>query len=870
MSVHIGSEESKFVITCLQVRLALVVRHMKHLLTIGAVILFWHGVALSETNTGEEVAQEWAARSMNSVPLALTKNMGQWDERVKFRADAGGATIWFASDGIYYQFARRISSLGDPTRSAVTPGSSANRPPDDFVTESDSLETMVVKATFVGANPAPNVSGGGLMNYKCNYFLGNDPAGWRTDVPNYRAITLEQVYPGIDLTYYGNERRLEYDFQVAAGADYSRIQIDYQGATGLAIADDGSLRVTTAWGEIRELAPLVYQKAGADRRKISAKYQLNADQSVGFRLGPEYDSSLPVLIDPVLVYSAFLGGSLNDAGRAIAVDLSGAVYVAGETYSGNFPTFNGSQTVLHGYLSAFVTKLSSTGNDIIYSTYVGGSVSDAAAAIAVDSSGAVCITGFASSSDFPTVNAYQVYFNGGPADAFVTKLSSTGNSLVFSTYLGGSDWDYGRGIALDAFGAIYVTGATLSVDFPTFKALQGSNQGDYDAFVTKFNRTGGRLNYSTYLGGNGVDDAYGIAVDRFGSAYVTGRTLSPNFPNSDAYQESLHGWFLDAFVSRLTGAGDSLLFSTFLGGDRDDYGYAIAVDTSGAAYVTGRTLSSDFPTLNAYQVTNHGDYDGFVTKLSGTGSSLVFSTYLGGAADDYGFGIALDASGAAYVTGRSFSSNFPSLNAYQGSYQGGLSDAFISKFAGATGNLVYSTYLGGANYDGSYGIVVDTSGALYVTGFTDSQDFASPGPCQGSSLHGAADVFVTKLAESAGPDQDGDGVPDGVDNCPMVSNPCQYDSNGDGIGDACCCVGRVGDANGAGGDEPTIGDVSVMIDAKFIAGSCVGIISCLSEADINQSGGADPTCDDITIGDIATLIDYLFITGSSLGLPDCL
>lgn len=286
--------------------------------------------------------------------------------------------------------------------------------------------------------------------------------------------------------------------------------------------------------------------------------------------------------------------------------------------------------------------------------------------------------------------------------------------------------------------------------------------------------------------------------------------------------------------------------------------------------MAGRTLSSDFPTLNAFQVTNHGNYDGFVTKLSSTGAGLVFSTFLGGAADDYGLGIALDPSGAAYVTGRAFSTNFPTLNAYQGTYRGGLSDAFISKLSGASGNLIYSTYLGGATYDGGYGIAVDTSGAVYVTGFTDSQDFPSPGSCQSSSLHGAADVFVTKLTEALGSDQDGDGVPDAVDNCPTVSNPCQEDSNGDGIGDACCCIGRVGDANGAGGDEPTIGDVSVLIDAKFITGACEGIIPCLPEADINESGGANPTCDDITIGDISILIDYLFISGPSLGLPNCL
>ncbi len=735
--------------------------------------------------------------------------------------------MWITAEGVYYQFARRVS-IG-----SVSVGQDPRGP--DHVP--DSVETLTLKAALIGANPHPRSRGDSLTESRCNYFYGNEPNGWRSNVPNYRAVVLEDIYPGIDLVYYGTGGRAEYDFRVKTGADYSKIKIEYQGSTGVSVASDGTLVVTTPWGEIREQAPVVYQDAAQVRRKISSEYQINADHSFGFRLGPEFDPSLPTVIDPVLIYSTYLGGTLNDGGRGIAVDPSGAVYVTGETFSANFPTLDPYQPSRSGYLSAYVSKISRTGNVLVFSTYLGGTASDAANGIAVDRLGAVYITGFASSTDFPTVNAVDNSYNGGSYDAFVAKLSGSGDILIYSTYLGGGGWDSGDAIAVDSLGSAYVTGLTLSTDFPTQHPYQAANGGGYDAFVARYTTSGSRLSFSTYLGGKDDDDGNAIAVDTAGSAFVTGRTLSTNFPTSVfAYQSWTSGWYADAFVTRLSALGDSLYYSTYLGGAADDYGYGIAVDADGSACVTGFTKSANFPTLNAYQNALGGGDDLFVARLSGAGDALVYSTYLGGSADDIGYALALDALGNAYITGRSYSTNFPILDACQSSFQGGLADCVVAKLS-SIGAPAYMTYLGGNGFDGGFGIAVDATGAAYVCGITDSDNFPTQTPYQGTRGTNGADAFVTKLSGS--------------------------DSQS-------CCVGRVGDANGIGGDEPTIGDVSVLIDAKFISGSCVGVIPCLSEADLNQSGGSSPTCDDITIGDISILIDYLFISGPTVGLRPCL
>jgi hypothetical protein len=411
------------------------------------------------------------------------------------------------------------------------------------------------------------------------------------------------------------------------------------------------------------------------------------------------------------------------------------------TESSDFPTLNPYQTD-QDTTDVFVTKLSSSGDALIYSTYLGGSNYDLGFGIAVDGSGnAYILTGETSSSDFPTLNPYQTYQGG--YDALVTKLSSSGSSLIYSTYLGGGGWDFGGGIAVDGSGNAYVTGWTTSSDFPTLNPYQ-TYQGNEDVFVTKLSSSGNSLIYSTYLGGGSSDAGNTIAIDGSGNAYLTGTTYSSDFPTVNPYQTTFQGVW-DVFVAKLSSSGNSLIYSTYLGGGSGEDGMGIAVDGSGNAYVTGETFSPDFPTLNPCQAIFQGVADVFVAKLSGSGNRLIYSTYLGGGGMDEGNGMALDGSGDVYVTGYTGSSNFPTLNAYQAAYQGGDLDAFVTKL----------NYCAG---DGD------------CDGVADGGDNCPNEPNPGQQ------------------DSDGDGIGDACDNCPFSYNHLQEDSDHDGVGDSCTYI----------------------------------------------------------------------------------
>jgi len=704
-------------------------------------------------------------KSIGKMPLAFTKNMGQWDDRVLFRANAGGATMWFTKDAITYQFTRRIPSPPSPlpegegwsqtgeremghSREGGNPASvgrtflsdpgQAGMPilPGDRY-EKDSIEQLVLTAKFIDANPNTEIIAEGQLEYKCNYFLGNDPTKWHTDVPNYEAITLKDIYPGIDLKYSGDGTgQAEYEFIAAPGADIAQIKVEYEGAEETSLDSDGKMILKTKWGDMIAAIKTPANGVLSGTRSFS---QLS-EKTIGFEAGGANQQALGTQ-SVGLVYSTYLGGGSGDYGNSIAVDDSGNAYVTGYTNSTNFPTTPGAyDSTYNGGYDAFVAKFSPTGA-LIYSTYLGGGGDDRGNGIAVDSSGCAYVTGSTDSWNFPMQAPYQ--WDQVLVDVFVTKISSTGNSLIYSTYLGGGRDDYGNGIAVDGSGYAYVTGWTQSSNFPTLNPYQATFRGSDpyftpDAFVTKLSSTGNSLIYSTYLGGGSGDYGYGIAVDGSGYAFVTGMTEESDFPTLNPYQTYQGGG--DVFVTKLSSSGSSLIYSTYLGGGEGaDFGYGIAVDDGGNAYVTGWTGSSNFPTLNPYQ-TYQGSSDVFVTKLSSSGNSLVYSTYLGGGSEDLGHGIAVDVSGYAYVTGYTASSNFPTLNPFQ-TYQG--SDAFVTKLSSAGNSLIYSTHLGGG---GDYGhdIAVDGSGYAYVTGYTASPNFPTLNPYQ-ATFHGGDDAFVTKL-----------------------------------------------------------------------------------------------------------------------------
>jgi hypothetical protein len=695
------------------------------------------------------------SEAYGKLPLYFEANQGQTDEQVKFLARGGGNTLFLTpSEAVVVLTKREQPARGGFPGARLRPaqGRSATR--------------TVLRMTFVGANPEPRLMGTEELAGKANYFIGNDPATWRTNVPTYAKVHYQGLYPGIDLIYYGNGHQLEYDFVVGSGADPDRILLDVQGAHKLELDAQGDLVLHTAAGVIRQRKPVIYQEVDGARREVAGGYVLKGAHRVGFHVAA-YDTTRPLVIDPVLFYSTYLGGSADDFAVGIAVDVSGNAYVTGATFSTNFPTTPGSfQLAPAGDFDVFVTKLNPTGSALLYSTYLGGNGQDQGNRIAVDVAGNAFVVGFTRSTNLPTtVGAFQAATGGG-FDTFVSKLNPTGSALIYSTYLGGSGEDDGFGVALDAAGNAYVSGGTTSNNFPTTAgAFQTTLAGSFDAFATKLSPTGATLGYSTYLGGGGFDSASGIAVDTSGGAYVVGSTTSVNFPTtSGAFQTAFGGGPFDAFVVRIDPLGSILVYSTYLGGSGDDSGFDIALDNSGNAHVTGPTTSTNFPTTpGAFQATlggvgPSGFGDAYVTKLNATGGALLYSTYLGGNGDDFGGSLALDAAGNAYVTGVTASSNFSTTpGAFQAALAGGF-DAFVTKLNPTGSALVYSSYLGGGGDDVGLGVAVDAlpNPNAYVVGDTTSANFPTTAGAFQSAFAGGGpfffdDAVVAKIADVPAP-----------------------------------------------------------------------------------------------------------------------
>ena len=706
--------------------------------------------AISDTHPMDRTASARLLESYGKLPLSFEANQGQVYEDVKFLSRGQGYTMFLTSGGA-------VMTLRAPGKENKQSRDVRETEPGSRERGMESVRSTVLRMNLVGANRVARVEGGEELPGKSNYLIGNDPSKWRIDVPNYDRVKYESVYPGVDLVYYGHQGELESDFLVAAGADAGAIRLRIEGARRVRINRQGDLELKMEGGEVVLGKPVVYQRSEGqtEKRIIAGRYTVTGKQEVGFEVG-SYDKKEPLTIDPVLRYSTYLGGSVGDIGFGIAADAAGNAYVTGYTTSPNFPTTNPLAGTYAGDADAFVTKLNAAGTAVVYSTYLGGSGGDYGQGIAVDAAGNAYVAGYTTSPNFPTMNPFQASLDGG-YDVFVTKLNALGNGLVYSTYLGGSGVDYGNGIAVDPEGNAYVTGSTDSTDFPTQNPFQATAGGGYDAFVTKLNTAGKALVYSTYLGGSSTDAGKGIAADVEGNAYVTGYTSSTDFPTMNPLQAA-YGGAQDAFVTKLDGVGNAAFYSTYLGGSGGDGGQGIAADAEGNAYVTGYTSSTDFPTMNPLQAAYGGGQDAFVTKLNATGTTLVYSTYLGGNNDDSGNAIAVNA-GNAYVTGYTFSADFPTKNPLQATFGGGIDDAFVTKLNSSGTALVYSSYLGGSSYDGGYGIAVD-AGSVYVTGFSRSTNFPTMNPFQ-ATLGGPINAIVAKIFfPAAAGDFDADGKAD--------------------------------------------------------------------------------------------------------------
>ena len=654
----------------------------------------------------------WGFAQTPSLPLMFEPNLGQLSSTAPFFARGAG---YFVECG--------VNSLSVASASGA------------------------IQMTVRGASRVPRIHGEGLIAGKASYFIG-DSNRWQSGLPLYQMLVYRDLYPGIDMALSGRGGQLEYDFRVRPGADVAQIQLSFDGIKSLAISSQGDLVLTVTSGVLRHRRPHIYQELNGKRIEVGGSFVLRGAREAGFEVA-SYNRSQPLVIDPTLVYATYLGGNGTDSAWAVAVDSTGCAYVVGETWPIAFPT---STALSHstGSQDAFVIKLDPTGTTVVYATYFGGQARESARSVAVDTSGNAYIAGFSDSSDFPTTNgAYQRKPNG-TGSAFIVKLNASGTGLEYATLIGGAGNNWATGIAVDPDGDAYVSGYTSSLSFPvTPGALQPAFGGGVeDAFVIKLNPYGSGLLYSTYLGGAGIDIANGIAVDPLGYAYVVGYTDSSDFPVRNAMQPNAGGQG-DGFIAKVSPGGNYAVFATYLGGRLAENAVAVAVDVNGSPYIAGSTSSTDFPVMpGAYQSSKHAGYDAFVSKLAPSGTTLVYSTYLGGEGSEEAEGIVIDGLGRAYIAGFTNSLQFP--EASECSSCGGL-DTFIAALD-VGGSVLWTKYFGGAGDDRASGIAIDGAGNVYVAGYTYSPDF---GVTRGAyrETYSGGDAFIVKFSRPNTPPQ---------------------------------------------------------------------------------------------------------------------
>ena len=699
------------------------------------------------------------ATEYGSLPLNFVANQGQMDKKAKFYAKGEGHSIYFTQEGIYLRLIQR-----NPTAKSQE----------------------VLKLSFLNGNENPRLVADNPQVCKFNSYVGNDPARWRTGIPTYGAVVYEDVYENIDVRFYGTNHRLEYDVIVKKGGDPNAVKLRYQGARGLKVNAAGELVASLAHGRLTQKAPYLYQEKGGKRIPVQGSFkQIDAD-SFGFEVA-SYDKQRPLVIDPVIEYSSFLGGDIWDYGWAIAIDSQGNAYITGQTDSDDFPEYEG--TSAEFYYQVFVAKYSPTGARQ-YVTVLGSVAnnitwddSERGEAIAVDSEGYAHITGVTPitgvlEGQFPTTtNAFQDLHSGN-LDAFYTSLTP-GGGIAFSTLIGGIGYDKGLGIAVDDNRDVYIAGVTASTDFPTRSPFQPDMGSNYDAFLMKIDFDSNEypartVAYASYLGGDGSDYCYDIDLDSSGNIYLTGDTSSSDFPGTATSAiQSTKSSGSDVFVAKIDTNGSGVDWATYLGSTRNDRGRAIAVDNSGNAYITGyientMTVPSNynFPLVSEIQDQLLGGEEAFVTKVNAAGEAIVFSTFLGGSGGDRGYGIAVDSSNSAYVAGGTVSSDFPIVTPIDGqdTLRGvGNWAGFITRINPAGDGFIYSTYFGSSGSETIRDIAADDSGNAYITGVTysttlpaaprppdDGPRFINKDDCIIPGCETRNDAFIARISDSGG------------------------------------------------------------------------------------------------------------------------
>jgi len=685
---------------------------------------------------GVETGAPAKASPVAAASLRFEANRGQFEGRVRFLARGMGYGLYLTPEGATLALRRSAP------KAAQLPGLDGARRGADG-------ETALVTMRLVGARSVEPSAEGELPG-RSNYFVGSDPEKWRTGVESYARVVYADALPGVDVVYYGTEtNELEYDLRLGPGVETGSVELAFDGIDSLELDHDGSALLKLAGGaRIRQQRPIAYQTTDAGlRMQVRAQYELRAGGKLGFAV-QGHDPKRPLVIDPVLTYGTFLGAGNYDELFGVATDVAGNTYVAGYTTGGLFPTSTTVQQLYAGGASdAVVCKINAAGTGFVYSTYLGGSNADQAYGIAADASGNTYVTGVTYSTNFPTASAFQATHAGASfADGFVAKLSSNGATLAYSTYLGGAQDDFPRGIGVGPTGNAYVAGVTFSAGFPTALPLQATLGGGNDAFVSQLSPSGSSLVYSTFLGGSNSEYGNAIATTPTGEVFVVGSTNSNNFPTVNALQASVASG-TDAFVSKLNPAGSALAYSTYLGGRFTDNAFGVA-QSLGEVIVVGSTTSDNFPVASAAQpaLASAGVTDAFISRLSPAGSGLLFSTYLGGTGAESAVAVAVDPQKNTYVVGQTASGNFPLLAplANQESFGGGATDAFFAAYR-VSGEKAFSSYLGGDFEDRAAGVAVQSGPSVHLAGNTLSPDFPTQSPLPNlGTLRGSQDGFVVR------------------------------------------------------------------------------------------------------------------------------
>lgn len=681
------------------------------------------GIGKEITITGEQGAAKGPGLieypNFGKTPLYFIPNKGQIDETARYYAKTPRYTLGITKQGLVFD---RIKELGDQ-------GSA----------KGGLVERDVSRLIFINANNNTEILPLEMTQHHVNYFIGNDPSRWQKSISTSKAVLYKDIYKNIDLKVYGNESQVEYDWIVKPGGNPADIRFEYKSIQATNIDREGNLIIDTPFGKMMHQRPHSFQMLQGEKVKVSSGFRQIEKNSYGFSIG-KYDKNFELILDPVvsLLYSSYMGGSDTELYTRMFLDKWGQVHLIGYTYSIDYPTKNAYQGSKNYGLDAIVTKLNAAGSDLIFSTYFGGNSYEYFFGITAADNGDVYIAGDTFSDDMPAFNSPI-----GWKDVFLARFDANGNYLG-GRYLGGTDEDRNSFITLDNSNHLWVTGFTYSTDFPTKNPYQSMNMGDASAYACKLSPDLKDIEYSTYLGGSSEEVADRIAVDKAGYFFVVGRTGSSDFPLKNAWQNHYGGGERDVFLTKFKPNGSQLVFSTFLGGTGDDMSFGLAIGNSGDIYVGGFTTSTDFPTKNPYQATNHGDYDIFISRFNSDGSKLLYSSYLGGSREDWHGVLALDNDGYISLAGSTHSSDFPTKSPLIGEYQGNR-DGFFSILTPDGKYLVYSSYWGGSEWERCLNIDRDSAGNIYLAGETESYDFPVLNAYQPSN-GGYADFFVSKFS----------------------------------------------------------------------------------------------------------------------------